>query len=71
LEREWQLTDLATDLTVLQKLQPTLRAGGWEVTGRVHAGQAGHRGLAGIATNASTGSRSILAQRRLLRIFAI
>ena len=39
LEREWQLTDLATDLTVLQKLQPTLRAGGWEVTVAVHAGK--------------------------------
>jgi uncharacterized 2Fe-2S/4Fe-4S cluster protein (DUF4445 family) len=39
LEREWGLTDLATDLTVLQKLQPTLRAGNWEVTVAVHAGR--------------------------------
>jgi uncharacterized 2Fe-2S/4Fe-4S cluster protein (DUF4445 family) len=39
LEREWQLTDLATDLTVLQKLQTTLRTGGWEVTVAVHAGK--------------------------------
>ena len=39
LEREWQLTDLASDLTVLQKLQPTLRAGDWEVTVAVHAGK--------------------------------
>jgi uncharacterized 2Fe-2S/4Fe-4S cluster protein (DUF4445 family) len=39
LEREWQLTDLATDLTVLQKLQPTLRTGGWEVTVAVHGGK--------------------------------
>ena len=39
LEREWQLTGLATDLTVLQKLQPTLRSGGWEVTVAVHAGK--------------------------------
>jgi uncharacterized 2Fe-2S/4Fe-4S cluster protein (DUF4445 family) len=37
LEREWQLTDLATDLTVLQKLQASLRAGGWAVTVAVHA----------------------------------
>jgi uncharacterized 2Fe-2S/4Fe-4S cluster protein (DUF4445 family) len=37
LEREWQLTDLATDLTVLQKLQPTLRSGAWAVTVAVHA----------------------------------
>jgi uncharacterized 2Fe-2S/4Fe-4S cluster protein (DUF4445 family) len=39
LEREWQLTDLATDLTVLQKLQTCLRAGNWEVTVAVHAGK--------------------------------
>jgi uncharacterized 2Fe-2S/4Fe-4S cluster protein (DUF4445 family) len=39
LEREWHLTDLATDLTVLQKLQTTLRAGAWEVTVAVHAGK--------------------------------
>jgi uncharacterized 2Fe-2S/4Fe-4S cluster protein (DUF4445 family) len=37
LEREWQLTDLSTDLTVLQKLQPTLRGGAWAVTVAVHA----------------------------------
>ena len=39
LEREWQLTDLATDLNVLQKLQTALRAGHWEVTVAVHAGK--------------------------------
>ncbi len=37
LEREWDLKDLATDLTVLQKLQTTLRSGAWAVTVAVHA----------------------------------
>jgi uncharacterized 2Fe-2S/4Fe-4S cluster protein (DUF4445 family) len=36
LEREWGLTGLATDLSVLQVLQPTLRAGDWAVTVAVH-----------------------------------
>ena len=37
LEAEWNLTDLACDLSVLQTLQPTLRAGPWQVTVAVHA----------------------------------
>ena len=37
LEAEWSLTDLATDLSVLQALQPVLRAGAWQVTVAVHA----------------------------------
>jgi uncharacterized 2Fe-2S/4Fe-4S cluster protein (DUF4445 family) len=37
LEREWQLTGLACDLSVLQALQPVLRAGNWAVTVAVHA----------------------------------
>ena len=36
LEREWGLTGLATDLSVLQVLQPSLRAGDWAVTVAVH-----------------------------------
>jgi uncharacterized 2Fe-2S/4Fe-4S cluster protein (DUF4445 family) len=36
LEREWGLTGLATDLSVLQVLQPILRAGDWAVTVAVH-----------------------------------
>ena len=36
LSREWQLKNLACDLSVLQKLQPTLRAGAWKVTVAVH-----------------------------------
>src|SRR5271165_2732263 len=39
LEREWELKDLATDLSVLQMLQPALRAGAWAVTVAVHAGK--------------------------------
>jgi uncharacterized 2Fe-2S/4Fe-4S cluster protein (DUF4445 family) len=39
LESEWGLTDLATDLSVLQMLQPVLRAGAWSVTVAVHAGK--------------------------------
>src|ERR1700704_6430304 len=37
LESEWSLADLTCDLSVLQTLQPTLRAGGWQVTVAVHA----------------------------------
>ena len=37
LQREWDLTDLACDLSVLQALQPVLRAGNWAVTVAVHA----------------------------------
>ncbi|MGA2709232.1 MAG: ASKHA domain-containing protein [Steroidobacteraceae bacterium] len=39
LESEWGLTELATDLSVLQMLQPVLRAGAWSVTVAVHAGK--------------------------------
>src|SRR5271166_3671464 len=39
LETEWELKDLATDLSVLQMLQPALRAGAWSVTVAVHAGK--------------------------------
>jgi uncharacterized 2Fe-2S/4Fe-4S cluster protein (DUF4445 family) len=37
LEAEWSLTDLTCDLSVLQSLQPVLRAGAWQVTVAVHA----------------------------------
>src|SRR5450631_4025056 len=37
LAAEWKLTDLNCDLSVLQTLQPTLRAGAWQVTVAVHA----------------------------------
>jgi uncharacterized 2Fe-2S/4Fe-4S cluster protein (DUF4445 family) len=37
LESEWSLTDLVCDLSVLQVLQGTLRAGSWQVTVAVHA----------------------------------
>jgi uncharacterized 2Fe-2S/4Fe-4S cluster protein (DUF4445 family) len=37
LEAEWNLTDLVCDLSVLQILQRTLRAGSWKVTVAVHA----------------------------------
>ncbi len=36
LAREWQLKDLECDLSVLQQLQPVLRAGQWQVTVAVH-----------------------------------
>ena len=36
LEAEWDLKDLTCDLSVLQMLQPTLRAGAWQVTVAVH-----------------------------------
>jgi len=39
LESEWQLKDLATDLSVLQILQPALRKGDWAVTVAVHDGK--------------------------------
>jgi uncharacterized 2Fe-2S/4Fe-4S cluster protein (DUF4445 family) len=39
LESEWQLEDLATDLSVLQILQPALRKGDWAVTVAVHDGK--------------------------------
>jgi uncharacterized 2Fe-2S/4Fe-4S cluster protein (DUF4445 family) len=39
LESEWGLTDLATDLSVLQSLQPVLRTGNWAVTVAVHGGK--------------------------------
>jgi uncharacterized 2Fe-2S/4Fe-4S cluster protein (DUF4445 family) len=37
LEREWSLKDLVCDMSVLQGLQPVLRAGAWQVTVAVHA----------------------------------
>jgi uncharacterized 2Fe-2S/4Fe-4S cluster protein (DUF4445 family) len=37
LEAEWGLKDLICDLSVIQMLQPTLRAGAWQVTVAVHA----------------------------------
>jgi uncharacterized 2Fe-2S/4Fe-4S cluster protein (DUF4445 family) len=37
LEAEWGLTGLTCDLSVIQTLQPTLRAGSWAVTVAVHA----------------------------------
>ncbi|MDP9066710.1 MAG: ASKHA domain-containing protein [Pseudomonadota bacterium] len=37
LEAEWGLTDLSCDLSVLQALQPALRAASWQVTVAVHA----------------------------------
>jgi uncharacterized 2Fe-2S/4Fe-4S cluster protein (DUF4445 family) len=37
LESEWNLTGLVCDLSVLQILQRTLRAGSWQVTVAVHA----------------------------------
>src|SRR6202046_1557892 len=37
LEAEWGLTGLTCDLSVIQTLQPTLRAGSWSVTVAVHA----------------------------------
>lgn len=37
LEAEWSLKDLTCDLSVLQSLQPILRAGSWQVTVAVHA----------------------------------
>jgi uncharacterized 2Fe-2S/4Fe-4S cluster protein (DUF4445 family) len=36
LAREWQLTGVDCDLTVLRELQPVLRSGGWKVTVAVH-----------------------------------
>ncbi len=36
LEEEWSLKDLTCDLSVLQMLQPALRAGNWQVTVAVH-----------------------------------
>jgi uncharacterized 2Fe-2S/4Fe-4S cluster protein (DUF4445 family) len=39
LESEWGLKDLICDLSVLQMLQPTLRAGAWQVTVAVHGGK--------------------------------
>ncbi len=39
LETEWQLTDLETDLHVIQALQPALEAGGHKVTVAVHDGR--------------------------------
>ena len=36
LSREWQLTGLECDLTVLQGLQGALRAGQWKVTAAIH-----------------------------------
>jgi uncharacterized 2Fe-2S/4Fe-4S cluster protein (DUF4445 family) len=38
LAREWQLRDLECDLSVLQQLQPVLRAGQWKATVAVHDG---------------------------------
>ena len=39
LQREWRLTGLSSDLSVLQDLQPALRKGEWKVTVAVHAGK--------------------------------
>jgi len=39
LQTEWGLVGLATDLSVLQALQPALRAGAWAVTVAVHGGK--------------------------------
>ncbi len=39
LEAEWELKDLTCDLSVIQTLQSTLRAGSWQVTVAVHAGK--------------------------------
>ncbi len=39
LARDWQLTDLACDLAVLQRLQPVLRQGGFKITVAVHGGR--------------------------------
>jgi len=39
LESEWGLKELATDLSVLQSLQPVLRTGNWAVTVAVHGGK--------------------------------
>jgi uncharacterized 2Fe-2S/4Fe-4S cluster protein (DUF4445 family) len=39
LEAEWGLTGLTCDLSVIQALQPILRAGSWQVTVAVHAGK--------------------------------
>jgi uncharacterized 2Fe-2S/4Fe-4S cluster protein (DUF4445 family) len=39
LEEEWSLRDLTCDLSVLQVLQPALRAGNWQVTVAVHGGK--------------------------------
>jgi uncharacterized 2Fe-2S/4Fe-4S cluster protein (DUF4445 family) len=38
LRTEWQLSDLACDLQVIQTLQPALRKGEWKVTVAVHDG---------------------------------
>ena len=39
LEREWELTGLEFDLSLLQKLQPILRDGEWKVTAAVYDGK--------------------------------
>jgi uncharacterized 2Fe-2S/4Fe-4S cluster protein (DUF4445 family) len=39
LEREWQLTNLETDLDVIRALQPALEKGGYKVTVAVHDGR--------------------------------
>ncbi len=39
LEDQWNLTGLEADLRILQSLQPTLRAGNWQITVAVHRGQ--------------------------------
>jgi len=38
LQKEWQLTELTCDLSVLRELQPALRKGQWKVTVAVHDG---------------------------------
>ncbi|MEO0357938.1 MAG: 2Fe-2S iron-sulfur cluster-binding protein, partial [Pseudomonadota bacterium] len=38
LTKEWDLPPVATNLSVLTKLQPALRKGGWQVTVAVHQG---------------------------------
>ena len=39
LEREWQLSGLTCEVSVLRTLQATLRQGSWKVTAAVHGGQ--------------------------------
>src|ERR1035441_1508610 len=46
LEAEWSLKELTCDLSVLQMLQPTLRAGSWQGTAAVHAGERSGRSAA-------------------------
>ena len=62
--------DLACDLSVLQSLQPALRAGNWQVTVAVHAGRQIIAVWPGLHER-PTGWRSTSAPRRSPRICAI